>query len=1087
MQKRASSSESIVYGIIVMSIGAILIISSQYIGSTGKSSDEISVISKVKLTAGENTILKSADGLAVINIQKGSETNANEISVSRIENPKIDSVARVSGMYKFGPSGAKFSKPVELRIRYDNAKVKECVQSLDFYHFNDDGTKKEVVQAKSVDCKNDIAVFEIKSFSEGYVVIGDCNDPKGTIPQVDSISKSTAGRTDTLEIIGKDLTKTVQFYSGRKKYTYTGQVNQGCKKTTIKVPSDLPAGTYTLNIYKAQYKISNGKLIAITGGSTQVSETPSCENDIEDDAYGKRGARAKDDVAFFTECRDVVWMTRNTNKALACSQDFTYNGVPAATWKSWVENEAKAVLDACKDVCHPGVDCKKQPDSVDKDKLLQALENYWKKCIHRGGISCVCNPNPSDPICGTFVHLIGTGTNNQTQIIPPSPTTPITPITPSSSWSPKLTNIGRFPQLSSDGRYVVYGFGQVWAADLQTGEEKNLGAGVAGNWISDDTLTFVRDYSTPTKSNADRYEVKVGEWIAKKTNDDPTLVAGNEFVAADGHWASYLARNRLVYDGRVLVASGGGGKLSISQNLLAYAKDSDNTAINLWQDGQLTNTYPAKTPIFEINVNMGYIAYGGLGPIHGIAPNGQDIDLTVIPWRSEAHGQVVFVNGQAWVASSAWDDANNRGLILLRPWGEKASIVIEGGAAALSVVYANNEFVIATNNDRGQLKVVKVPANAQRVDLPNPNQPTTNPSPTTVTTTPADAARGWNGGLAYNSKDNKWLVVTQATGYIEGRIMGNDGNPIDDVFRISPDSQDGVGAPLAAYSPDMNKFLVVWYSFPNPSGINDAFGIYVSPDRILSTSFRLNLGTTWLSVGGERTSALKYDSKNKKFVLIFESRDRPKQTAILTTIDLQGNRGPLAEIIDNENGGVNDPNVAINEDGNEYCAVYDLRSSSSPKWSAVKIDAADLSIRQKSLFNSISGNTEIEYNSKTKNYLVVYDGFDTIGVKGKILNSCSDANSGAEFIVKNGLGRASLAFNSKSGTYGVIGQNGEDYGNGYSIISSTGIILKTGNLFTTGSRNGQFAPVIASNTQDGTFAATSSRDYAMTRFVAGIK
>ena len=133
-----------------------------------------------------------------------------------------------------------------------------------------------------------------------------------------------------------------------------------------------------------------------------------------------------------------------------------------------------------------------------------------------------------------------------------------------------------------------------------------------------------------------------------------------------------------------------------------------------------------------------------------------------------------------------------------------------------------------------------------------------------------------------------------------------------------------------------------------------------------------------------------------------------------------------------------------------------------------------------------NGNTDIEYNKSTKKYLAVYDYAGT-PVKGQILNSCSVTNGGSIFTIKAGMGRASLAYNSKSNTFGVIGQ-GTDTTDPYVILNSTGGVIKSGGLFAdpTPSTHGLYAPVIAPNINDGSFGATSSWNYGMTRFIAGL-
>ncbi|MBI4452301.1 exo-alpha-sialidase [Candidatus Woesearchaeota archaeon] len=761
MHKKWFDSEKIAYLLLVLTS---IIVLAMFYGFLGpKNGLEKSWTAQAKIGKGQTTVVKSIDGLATLVVPKNTQSSSPAISIERINNPGIDSESRVSNIYRFGPSLTYFSSPVELRIKYSPELAGSCPSSLDFFHFNEDGSLKEVIASKSVYCSSDIAVFEISSFSEGYAgnpeqkressqQRGNCEDedraPDGVcsdIPEIDSISPTSLKTGEVLTINGKFLTRTVQFFDSkgnRSSYNWAhgAKMNADRSQMTIPIPADLPSDNYRVRIWTSRTVVSNEKELSITStgagsgngpgcqtknnpniGNYPTLTYPSCIDELDDPRQIKK-AFENDDVGIFTVCRDVVWMIRNTNKALSCSSDFTYQGIPAATWKGWVENEAKALDDACIGVCHPGLECERQPDSVDKDKLLRALENYLKNCIKRKGISCVCNPNPDDPVCGPFVQHIGgisTGAGSNC-----NPGIGTTTATISFSWSPKLTDNGWFPRLSPDGIYVTYGFGENWVADLQTGEERSLtikkGESFNGYWIRPDTYTFLNIYSN---AEADRYEVKVGEWIAKKTNDNPQLAAGNQFVAADGHWASYLASNgRIAYDNNE-VATDVGGTLSVSDDWIVHASDKDNTAIQVWRNGQKSATYIPKTPLHGMSVNKGYIVYGGYGPVHGISPDGQDMDLTATPWRKEGIGGVVFANNQPWVYTLTWNDAQNKGYILIRPWGEKASIVIEAAAVSVHIVYVNNEFVIAYNSDKGQLSVVKVPVNSQMVDLSNPSQP----------------------------------------------------------------------------------------------------------------------------------------------------------------------------------------------------------------------------------------------------------------------------------------------------------------------------------------------------------------------------
>lgn len=120
-------------------------------------------VTKAKISKDSNTVLKSADELISIEVPKGTEVNTEFISIEMVDPSNFDSKG-ASDIYKFSPSGTKFSKPVELRIKYNPAVVGECPSQLNFYQYNDDGILKATVPSKKIDCKSKIAIFDIDRF-----------------------------------------------------------------------------------------------------------------------------------------------------------------------------------------------------------------------------------------------------------------------------------------------------------------------------------------------------------------------------------------------------------------------------------------------------------------------------------------------------------------------------------------------------------------------------------------------------------------------------------------------------------------------------------------------------------------------------------------------------------------------------------------------------------------------------------------------------------------------------------------------------------------------------------------------------------
>jgi hypothetical protein len=280
-------------------------------------------------------------------------------------------------------------------------------------------------------------------------------------------------------------------------------------------------------------------------------------------------------------------------------------------------------------------------------------------------------------------------------------------------WRAGIRN-GWFPRLSNDGRYVAFGFGGMAVADLTTGQETVLHPNNAfsANWIRPGVLTYIRE--ADARGNiAERYEVNAGEWIPRRQDEDPSIVSGNIFAAADGHWASYLGLGgRISFDGRVLM-TGAQGALATSRGWVVHVT-GDEKFINVWIDGVLSRAHPALTPVHQMTINSGYIAYGGYGPVRAITPQGQDINVSIAPWGWEGTGQFFFVNGQPWIATATWANHLQKGYILLRPFGETRPIIIEGDVAGMHVTAIGDIIHLAFNDPLGVLQVLTFKASAPR-------------------------------------------------------------------------------------------------------------------------------------------------------------------------------------------------------------------------------------------------------------------------------------------------------------------------------------------------------------------------------------
>ncbi len=345
--------------------------------------------------------------------------------------------------------------------------------------------------------------------------------------------------------------------------------------------------------------------------------------------------------------------------------------------------------------------------SVNKDRLAN-LRKLVTQCLKErttmgwanpGGIGSVYNPPMTQTISTTIPTTTPTSTKDVTQ----------------------TNEDGWYPKISANGRYVAYGNLRAYNIDLETNTKKDLTpAGESrcwgGDWISGDTVSFTCEING---SGMNRYEYKVGEWIAKKTSDNPNLVAGNSGSVADGHWASWLATgNRIALDNKVY-ASGDVWDPIVSKNQMIYGCESteDTNKICLATDGVQTNVYTPVTTVFAKTLNNGYILYQGYdGSIHGINPQGEDTDLTVSPWGREGVGQIIFVNNQPWVITVSYDPSD-KGYLFIRPWGEYNVIALTTDGGYPDIAYVNGSFVIATNTTQGKQTIKRVPANTPRKNL----------------------------------------------------------------------------------------------------------------------------------------------------------------------------------------------------------------------------------------------------------------------------------------------------------------------------------------------------------------------------------
>ena len=268
---------------------------------------------------------------------------------------------------------------------------------------------------------------------------------------------------------------------------------------------------------------------------------------------------------------------------------------------------------------------------------------------------------------------------------------------------------GWFPNVSPDGNYVGGGAAAVSVFDLRNRTVTSVGPGCyAARFLRQGVLTYL---CYTSNSTATRMEALEGSWTPYATGDDPALVAGNQFEANNGHWASWLGSRGVAYDG---IDLGYGYGVSQNGTWVGLAPNNNNDRLDMFNNAQFQGSVYPQSPMGEWDVLDGYAAYGGHGPTWGYSQRDGDVNLTLAPGGYEGSIQLIKIGDSIWVSTSAWDFAANTGYVLIRPWNDRAAIIVRGLVADSHVVFTGSEFVIATTTDQGILSVYKVPVNAPR-------------------------------------------------------------------------------------------------------------------------------------------------------------------------------------------------------------------------------------------------------------------------------------------------------------------------------------------------------------------------------------
>ncbi|OGN34493.1 MAG: hypothetical protein A3I39_02780 [Candidatus Yanofskybacteria bacterium RIFCSPLOWO2_02_FULL_47_9b] len=344
-----------------------------------------------------------------------------------------------------------------------------------------------------------------------------------------------------------------------------------------------------------------------------------------------------------------------------------------------------------------------------------------------------------------------------------------------------------------------------------------------------------------------------------------------------------------------------------------------------------------------------------------------------------------------------------------------------------------------------------------------------------------NALPGFLGDLAYSTTSNLWLVAAEQGSTIFGQMMNERNKPVGSQIKIASNAL----GPKVAYSPLAKKFLVVW----QPSSRGPVAGQFLDDKGAL-----IGPNFTIIAAGDNaefrprgRNSTMKYDQKNKRFVLIWAEAG----SARLVTLDDNGQLDKNV-LIKSTGAQILWPDVAVNSNKNEYCVGYQSNSGMTDKIAVIPINALTGAVGAESFIDdgsNSSNNRGIGYSPISSKYLVLYDDKSGANTQFQMLDQCvADPENSEPYPLAEDNGNwAMMSYNPTSDTYGIATQSQSEQNKFYVIEAGTGNSISGGTytLFTGGTL-GNFFPIIQPNPATGTFAAISSEDNVRIKFISGL-
>jgi hypothetical protein len=232
----------------------------------------------------------------------------------------------------------------------------------------------------------------------------------------------------------------------------------------------------------------------------------------------------------------------------------------------------------------------------------------------------------------------------------------------------------------------------------------------------------------------------------KELGIDPSLIAGNDFEAANGHWASVLIQTRrLAYDGEAKPVVARAVRMC-GDYMLTVETINNADCFSVYNYGVLVRRHPLPPTANEFKINeWGWITYGYYGPTFLLTPDGKSHQINVA--KEESVARIVHLpNSEVWAWTSTVIDGN-KPLVLGRPllwknntwvsdercvqlpfpaegvdaqwWNERQSFTV-AGAANLGRTSPLEVHVVSVTYERTKLPVISPPIEPPEEEMESP-------------------------------------------------------------------------------------------------------------------------------------------------------------------------------------------------------------------------------------------------------------------------------------------------------------------------------------------------------------------------------